>query len=160
MTEPRPNSPFTQIETSLSVARAQKEMVTDRLLVMRVPPEKLLESLRASQNLGITHLSTITGVDAGDKIDLNYHFSHLNKIITIKTSVPKNKPEIETVTSVIPGAVLYEMEVHDMFGVNFQGNPWMDRKLLLPDNYPDDLPPPLLKSTSPEKIRKAVGVEK
>jgi NADH:ubiquinone oxidoreductase subunit C len=52
------------------------------------------------------------------------------------------------------------MEVHDMFGVKFEGHPWMDRKLLLPDNYPSDLPPPLLKSTSSERIRKAVGIEK
>jgi NADH:ubiquinone oxidoreductase subunit C len=74
--------------------------------------------------------------------------------------VPKTNPKVETCTAIIPGAILYEMEIHDMFGVVFQGNPWMDRKLLLPDNYPADIPPPLLKTTSPEKIRKAVGIEK
>ncbi len=36
----------------------------------------------------------------------------------------------------------------------------MDRKLLLPENYPLDMPPPLLKTTSSDKIRKAEGLEK
>jgi membrane-bound hydrogenase subunit beta len=90
---------------------------------------------------------------------LDYQFSESNRIIAIRAIVPKTSLRVESCTAIIPGAILYEMEIHDMFGVVFQGNPWMDRKLLLPDNYPADMPPPLLKTTSPEKIRKAVGIE-
>jgi NADH:ubiquinone oxidoreductase subunit C len=60
---------------------------------------------------------------------------------------------------IIPGAILYEMEIHDMFGLTFTGNPWMDKKLLLPDNWPSDLPPPLLKNTDAAEIRKRLGLE-
>ena len=159
--ETRPEDIFLRIEKALSHTNAQKEAESEKLLSMQVSPGQLIESLRIlSEKLGIKQLSTITGLDAGDKIELNYHFWHVNRIIALKTAVPKNDPRIETCTSVIPGAVLYEMEVHDMFGVTFSGHPWMDRKLLLPDNYPSDMPPPLLKGTSSEKIRKAVGVEK
>ena len=113
-----------------------------------------------ADKLGIKHLSTITGQDTGEGIGIDWEFAEPNHIIAIRTVVPKTVLKIESSTSVIPGAILYEMEIHDMFGVVFQGNPWMDRKLLLPDANPADLPPPLLKTTSTEKIRKAVGVEK
>ena len=159
--ETRPEDIFLRIEKALSPTNTRKQGESEKLLVMRVPSDQLIESLKIlSEKLGIKQLSTITGLDGGDKIELNYHFWYTDRMIVVKTAVPKNDSRIETCTSVIPGAVLYEMEVHDMFGVTFSGHPWMDRKLLLPDNYPSDMPPPLLKGTSSEKIRKAVGVEK
>jgi NADH:ubiquinone oxidoreductase subunit C len=51
------------------------------------------------------------------------------------------------------------MEIHDLFGVTFTGNPWINLKLLLPDNWPADLPPPLLKTTKPAEIRKRLHLE-
>jgi NADH:ubiquinone oxidoreductase subunit C len=113
-----------------------------------------------TEKLGVRHLSTITGQDLGDGIGLDYQFAEPHHIIAIRTVVPKTSLKIATCTPAIPGAILYEMEIHDMFGVTFQGNPWMDRKLLLPENYPLDMPPPLLKTTSSDKIRKAEGLEK
>ena len=131
------------------------------MLIVQVSPENLSEALSSlTEKLGIKHLSTITGQDLGEGISLDYQFSIPNHIVAIRTIVPKTGLKIESCITTLPGAILYEMEIHDMFGVSFQGNPWMDRKLLLPDNYPADMPPPLLKTTSSEKIRKAVGVEK
>ncbi len=150
-----------KLEEALSSTGAKREVSSEKLVGMRVGPDKVSEALRILREAaGITHLSTITGIDAGERIEIDYHFWQVDKIVALKTSVPKSDPKLATCTGIIPGAILYEMEVHDMFGVTFQGHPWMDRKLLLPDNYPSDLPPPLLKSTSPEKIRKAVGIEK
>jgi NADH:ubiquinone oxidoreductase subunit C len=51
------------------------------------------------------------------------------------------------------------MEIHDLFGVTFTGNPWINQKLLLPDNWPTDLPPPLLKTSKPVEIRKRLQLE-
>ena len=161
MMETKGQKVFLDVEKALLPINATKEVSSEKLLGMRVAPDKVINALKILRDtLDIRHLSTITGLDVGDKIEIDYHFWRGDKIIAVKTSVPKVDPEIETSTTIIPGAILYEMEVHDMFGVNFRGNPWMDRKLLLPDNYPGDMPPPLLKSTSSEKIRKAVGIEK
>lgn len=102
----------------------------------------------------------MTGLDSGDNVDVLYHFWKGDVIASIRISVPKSNKHAPSIVEIVPGAVLYEMEVHDMFGVVFDGNPWMDRKLLLPDNYPQDLPPPLLKDTKAAEIRKAVGVER
>ncbi len=105
------------------------------------------------------HLSTITGLDLGQNVGMIYHFWHERNTIHVKTFVPKTNPVALSIVDIIPGAILYEMEIHDMFGVTFTGNPWMDRKLLLPDTWPSDLPPPLLKTTKPEVIRKRLGLE-
>jgi NADH:ubiquinone oxidoreductase subunit C len=105
------------------------------------------------------HLSTITGLDLGQNIGIIYHFWYERNMIHVKTFVPKEKPVALSIVDVVPGAILYEMEIHDMFGVEFIGNPWMDRKLLLPDTWPADLPPPLLKSAKAAEIRKRLGLE-
>lgn len=110
-------------------------------------------------NLRVGHLSTMTGLDLGQNIGIIYHFSRDKDMINVKAFVPKTQAKAFSVVEIVPGAILYEMEIHDMFGVNFEGNPWMDRTLLLPDNWPTDLPPPLLKTSKPAEIRKRLHLE-
>ncbi len=110
-------------------------------------------------DLRISHLSTMTGLDLGLNIGIIYHFWRGNELVHVKTSVPKTQPTAVSIVEIVPGAILYEMEIHDMFGANFEGNPWMDRKLLLPETWPSDLPPPLLKNSKPAEIRKRLNLE-
>lgn len=114
---------------------------------------------RVVNDLRVRHLSTMTGLDLGQNIGIIYHFWRDKDTIHVKTSVPKSQPKAVSIVEIIPGAILYEMEIHDMFGVTFEGNPWMDRKLLLPENWPADLAPPLLKSSKPADIRKRLQLE-
>jgi NADH:ubiquinone oxidoreductase subunit C len=107
----------------------------------------------------ILHLATITGLDLGENIGIIYHLSQDKDTICVKSIVPKAKSTAVSIVEVIPGAILYEMEIHDLFGVTFTGNPWINQKLLLPDNWPADLPPPLLKSSKPAEIRKRLQLE-
>jgi len=105
------------------------------------------------------HLSTITGVDEGSVITLYYHFWQGRDFLTVKTAVPKSNPTIQSLIDILPSALLYEAEVKDLLGVVFQGNPLMDKRLLLPDEYPLNAPPPLRKEADPEKIRKMMELE-
>ncbi len=114
---------------------------------------------RVVNDLRIRHLSTMTGLDLGEGVGIIYHFWRDRDMVHVKTSVPKTQPTVASIVDIIPGAILYEMEIHDMFGVTFEGNPWMDRKLLLPDTWPADLPPPLLKSSKPAEIRERLQLE-
>ncbi len=114
---------------------------------------------RLVNDLRVRHLSTMTGLDLGQNIGIIYHFSRDKDMIDVKTFVPNTQPTAVSIVDIVPGAILYEMEIHDMFGANFEGNPWMDRKLLLPDTWPADLPPPLLKSSKPDEIRKRLHLE-
>lgn len=110
-------------------------------------------------DLRIRQLSTITGLDLGQNLGIMYHFWRDTDTIHVRTTVPKTQPNAVSIVEIVPGAILYEMEIHDMFGVNFDGNPWMDRKLLLPETWPADLAPPLLKTSKPSEIRKRLHLE-
>lgn len=83
-----------------------------------------------------TGLSTITGTDLRTEIEVNYHIQCRGLVITIKNRVPKEKPQIMTVTDLIPGAALYEREVFDLLGVVFRGHPDLKR-LVLSDDWPE-----------------------
>jgi Ni,Fe-hydrogenase III component G len=102
---------------------------------------------------------TITGLDLGQNLGIIYHFSIERDTIHVRTTIPKAKPEAVSIIDTIPGAILYEMELHDIFGIEFIGNPWKDQKLLLPEEWPADLPPPLLKTTKADQIRRRLGLE-
>src|SRR3972149_4849171 len=87
---------FTLIEEKLSPVNAKRETGSDRLLVLRVAPDQLIASLKLlTEELGLKHLSTITGLDIGDAIELNYQFWHSDRIVDIKTSISKTDPRIE-----------------------------------------------------------------
>lgn len=129
-------------------------------LMIEVEKAKVKEYISHVVNdLHIRHLSTMTGLDLGQNIGIIYHFWRDRDTVHVKTAVSKTDPTTVSIVEIIPGAILYEMEIHDMFGVTFQGNPWMDRKLLLPDTWPADLPPPLLKNVKPADIRKRLHLE-
>jgi NADH:ubiquinone oxidoreductase subunit C len=70
-------------------------------------------------------------------------------MVTVRAFVPKGEPTIDSITDVVPGASLYEREIIDMFGVEFEGHPNPD-KLLLPDDWEEDEAPPLLKEDPAE----------
>ena len=128
--------------------------------MVEVDQDRLKEFVsRLVNQLNVRHLTTITGLDMGQNIGIIYHFWFERDTIHIRTPVPKSKQTAVSIVDIVPGAILYEMEIHDMFGVTFTGNPWMDKKLLLPDSWPADLPPPLLKTVKPAEIRKRLGLE-
>jgi formate hydrogenlyase subunit 5 len=79
-------------------------------------------------------LSTISGVDLGKDIELNYHMA-CDGTVTIKNRVRKEKPVTQTITDILPGANFYEREVFDLLGVVFEGHPNLQR-LMLPDSWP------------------------
>jgi NADH:ubiquinone oxidoreductase subunit C len=114
---------------------------------------------RLIDEVHVLHLSTITGLDLGQNFGVIYHFTYERDWVQVKTFISKTAPTTKSIVDLVPGAILYEMEVHDMFGITFEGNPWINQKLLLPDNWPPDLPPPLLKTSKPAEIRKRLQLE-
>ncbi|MCA2027707.1 NADH-quinone oxidoreductase subunit C, partial [Enterobacter sp. K16B] len=60
--------------------------------------------------------------------------------LTVRVEVDPNKPEYPSVTPRVPAAVWGEREVRDMYGLVPVGLP-DERRLVLPDDWPDDLYP-------------------
>lgn len=85
-------------------------------------------------------LSTITGYQEGDKIFLLYHFATKDGMVDVRSSVPLAGPKIDSISNVLPGAILYEREIHDILGVSFEGIP-DNRRLILPEDWPDGVYP-------------------
>ncbi len=109
-----------------------------RRIFVRVKKDFLKECIiQAAKEMNITHISTITGIDLGaEGIEILYHFAFNDSIaITIGSTVPKDNLSVQTISDFIPGAVLYEQEVHEMLGVNFEGHPNLG-VLFLPEGWP------------------------
>jgi len=92
-------------------------------------------------------------------IELIYHFTvnygeRLKEInFHISVELPKSKPEIESICDLIPGALITEREKQEFLGVKIKGIP-DDRKLFLPDDWPDKVYPWRRDETGPEKYYK------
>jgi formate hydrogenlyase subunit 5 len=102
-----------------------------------------------------TAISTITGTDLGNEIELNYHI-RCGGAVTIKNRVPREKPWIRTITDLIPGASFYEREVFDLLGVMFEGHPKLKR-FILPENW-NQGEYPLRKDWEPQAPQNTVSV--
>jgi membrane-bound hydrogenase subunit beta len=125
-----------------------------RRIFVSIKREALKDAVRYLVNdLEFRHLSTITGSDLGDQIELIYHLAYKDAVeLSLRLTMPENNPSVPTITDIIPGAVLYEREVHEMLGVMFEGHPDLS-PLLLPEGWPDDVYP-LRKEEKFEELRK------
>ncbi|MEA1962001.1 MAG: NADH-quinone oxidoreductase subunit C [Bacillota bacterium] len=104
---------------------------------LRVAPGEVLglaKNLR--ENYGFNHLANLSSVDYGETFEIVYHIYSIpeNDKIAIKTSVPRNKAEIDSVFSVWPTADWQEREVYDLMGIKFKKHPNLIR-VLLPDDF-------------------------
>jgi NADH:ubiquinone oxidoreductase subunit C len=90
------------------------------------------------KELSFNMLCTITGLDMKENFQMIYHLADDNGIIIdLKLNVSKQNPVIETVTDIYKGAILYERELTDMFGIRINGLATGNR-YPLPDWWPND----------------------
>jgi Ni,Fe-hydrogenase III component G len=112
-----------------------------RRVFVRVPLSLVKEVISyLKQDLGMTHITTITATDVGEEIEVLYHFLCRGVTVSLRTSVPKANPAIDTITPIIPGAVLYEREIQDLLGLKVRGHP-DPRRLVLPEDWPEGVYP-------------------
>jgi len=107
-----------------------------RRLFLKVAPADLVAvTTKLRDAYGVVFLSTISGVDLGTSYEIVYHFSTPETDFNLRTEVPKDRPHVASGTPIIPGAILYERELQDMFGLVVDGIP-DPRPLVLPDDWP------------------------
>jgi NADH:ubiquinone oxidoreductase subunit C len=120
----------------------------------RINKKCLEQAIEFLKNNGFTHLSAITGLEVEDGIELLYHLSNGNTLVTVKVKLSKNEAVAPSITDIIRGATLYEQEIHDLFGVDFEGHPNL-APLILPDDWPKDVYPLRKSGTTKEgKLKK------
>jgi len=148
------------------IVRKMKHLIGKNVLESEVPrPRRIFilvnekvfgKTIRyLTKKMGFTHVSTITGVDVGKEIEVIYHLNRGGKIeLSLKVRVAKDKPVLPTITDLIPGATLYEREVHDLLGVSFEGHRDLS-PIILPEGWPPDVYP-LRKEWTIEKVQKRI----
>ncbi|MCX8171234.1 MAG: NADH-quinone oxidoreductase subunit C [Candidatus Bathyarchaeota archaeon] len=109
-------------------------------IFIRIGREDLKEAVQFLVNEGFNHLSAITALKAGESIEILYHLSGKGLMVTLRIALPPSEDTVPTITDIIPGALLHEREVHDLFGIKFEGNPDL-RPLILPEDWPADVHP-------------------
>ena len=103
------------------------------------------------------HFAVSSGYDLGDTIELIYHFSlyHGERArelsLNMKVALPKANPSIETITDLIPGALISEQEKQELLGVKILGIP-KDTRVFIADDIPSGVYPWRRDETGPAKL--------
>jgi NADH-quinone oxidoreductase subunit C len=141
--------------------------------VVKVEPKLKDLVLKNLMEMGFDHFVMLTCIDLleDNKFELVYHlWSYGTKGLTmVKTMIDREDPSIGSVVPIFRPAITYEREIHEMFGIDFPGNPRLTQFILedwegpppmrkdfnalqysverfdLDIRYPKSLPPHLLK---------------
>ncbi|MBA4388139.1 MAG: NADH-quinone oxidoreductase subunit C [Verrucomicrobia bacterium] len=105
-------------------------------LDVTVSPERIADAVRILDEEEFM-IEAITGVDwmAEGQMEVVYDFTDAESgtRVVIRARVPREKPELPTVSAIYPGANWHEREAHDFFGILFRGHPQLE-PLLLPED--------------------------
>jgi NADH/F420H2 dehydrogenase subunit C len=134
------------------------DAVTETTDVFGIPNVKIAassllpicEKLHSDPELGFDYLADVTAIDWSaappsvppsqggktDRIEVVYQLTNLasNAKVALRVDLDREKPELDTVTSVWKGADYQEREVYDLMGVVFRGHPDL-RRILLPEDW-------------------------
>jgi NADH-quinone oxidoreductase subunit C len=111
-------------------------------LSITVRREKIREAcaiLRDTPQLRFNFLSDLAAADyypIEPRFEIVYHLLSIprKQRVRLKVKLAGSDARIESVTSVWPAANYYEREIFDLFGVHFDGHPYL-RRLLMPDDW-------------------------
>jgi membrane-bound hydrogenase subunit beta len=115
------------------------EQVRKNRIRVTTTPDRIHDAITTSQAmLGFDRLITISSVDNGETLELLYHLiGPLRVIMSLSVSLPRVRPEISTVSGILLSAAIYERQIHDLFGIVFEGHPDL-KKLMLNEDWPDN----------------------
>lgn len=90
-----------------------------------VPAREWHVALAALQAAGLGYLDFLTAVDREDSIEVVAHLAHLSATphVLVATRVDRDAPLLASVVDLFAGAGWHERETHEMFGIEFEGNP-------------------------------------
>ena len=119
------------MDTFFKELKSKYESVVDiqreRRAWITVSSSNLTDICSYVKNNGFEHLSTISANDwlQEQKFELSYHlwsYTH-NWLLTIQTKIDRDNPIVDSVNgSFGTNAESCEREIHELFGITFQGN--------------------------------------
>jgi ech hydrogenase subunit D len=82
--------------------------------------ETLLEKVKAMREQG-RRLVQISATRLTDTVELTYSFDLDSQLANLRLSLPADKPQLPSISSIYLCSILYENEIHDLFGVQVDG---------------------------------------
>ena len=123
----------------------------DERMSVSVPADSIPVVLRYLKENGLDHLALVSCVDwiEEGKLEIVYllscymrnntdYTSEQRLHVFLKTAIPRGKPELKSVIDIFENAEPYEREIHELYGVHFDGHPRLI-PLFLERDY--DIPP-------------------
>ncbi|MBU4502026.1 MAG: NADH-quinone oxidoreductase subunit C [Nanoarchaeota archaeon] len=93
-----------------------------------------------AKKLRSRRLITISAQVIGNENHLFYHFDDNKEVISLELVFPKSENHVDSIIKIFPNANIFERELHDLFGIEFDGNPNMDHHLFLADEWKEGPP--------------------
>ena len=125
--------------TSVVVEGAKFDREEMTIYVSRSSIREACVLLRDDPNCPFEFFSDVTAVDwypQEPRFEVVYHLLSLSKKerVRLKVKLGGDDPAVESITSVWPAANFFEREVYDLFGIRFNGHPYL-RRILMPENW-------------------------
>ncbi len=125
--------------------------VTFDTVKVKVAPKSWTAALTtARDDLGLNFFSFLSAIDWANQVEVGDALSESveeryeilctvgdldqGRRATFSTSIPKDQPQLPTLTGVYSGADWHEREAAEMFGITFEGHPYLVH-LYLPDGF-------------------------
>ncbi len=80
-----------------------------------------------------------SAIDNCGSFEILYHFGfdRYGAVVSLRVFLEREKPEISSLTDIIPGIVYIEREIWELFGISFTGHPGL-KHFLLRDDWPEE----------------------
>ena len=114
--------------------RGELTLVTRRDHLIRV-----CEFLRDTPELSFKFLADLTAVDRfpnEPRFEVVYHLLSLDTAerLRLKVRIGGDNPSVPSAVPVWPGANAFEREAFDLFGIHFEGHPYL-RRIVMPEEW-------------------------
>lgn len=116
------------------------EKATPRaIVVLATQLKSVCQELHQNPSTYFDMLSCLTGMDNGVEVNTmeviyNLYSVPFNHHVMLKVVLPRENPELDSVTEIWRAADWYEREAFDMFGIKFIGHPDL-RRILMPADW-------------------------
>ncbi|MCX7704932.1 MAG: NADH-quinone oxidoreductase subunit C [bacterium] len=114
-------------------------MHNEKRVYLEIDRNDLLDFVKFIFSLPGVRFATASGVDNLHNIEILYHFSFdpEDLIVSIRTFIDRENPEIESISSIVKGAQNIEREMYELLGIKFKNHPGLKRFLIdeLPEGF-------------------------
>jgi len=113
----------------------------DAVLVEPTAVRDFFSYLKDNDNTKFDYLSSLSGVDAVEHLEVVYHISSTvnGHKLTVKVKLPTENAAIDTICDIYRAADWFEREICELYGIDIRNHPDL-RPLLLPEDW-DEGPP-------------------